>query len=586
MASPDSWGTGTTQISLSGYNYIDSLVYGYKWGGGLGSSVTVYYSFPAETGDSYWLPAADYGTGELYNFGGGLNATERTAAISALGKWANVAKITFTQTTDTSTNVGDIRFAWADLGAGSQAHAYYPGNYAEAGDVWLNMNLDIDWSDGWGAGGYPYLTLMHELGHALGLKHTFEASGISTAELPPAYDGYHFSIMSYTAWAEDPPNTSSGAYFQPTTPMLYDVAAIQYLYGKNMSYHSGNTTYTFSQNQTYFQTIWDGGGKDTIVWTGTTQSCEIDLRSGYWSGLGDDITFYNTIENGGTVSTNYNVTIAFGATIENATGGGVADLLEGNGVANILTGNGGNDTLNGYGGNDTLNGGVGGDIMKGNTGNDIYYVNATGDRVTELAGQGSDLVKSSISYALGLNVEKLTLTGTANLNATGNSLTNTLTGNSGANKLTGSGGNDVLIGGSGGDTLLGGIGNDTLRGGAANDTLTGGDGSDFFRFDTALSSNIDTITDFNYLNDTIQLDNAIFTRLGVGTLLSSNYRENLTGTAQDANDYILYETDTGRLYYDSNGNVTGGRSLIATLWDTGSTHPTGSEIGYTDFVVV
>ena len=462
---------------------------------------------------------------------------------------------------------------------GTGACLYFPGDYPEAGDVWLHRGAD--WSDGWGAGSYPYLTLMHKLGHALGLKHTFEASGISTAELPPAYDGYHFSIMSYTAYAGEP---GTNANFNPTTPMLYDIAAIQYLYGKNTAYHSGPNTYNFYQNHDYFQTIWDGGGKDTIKWNGSTQSCEIDLREGYWSDLGNSLTFTDAAS--GNISTPWNVTIAFGATIENATGGGVADILEGNGVANVLTGNGGNDTLNGYGGNDTLNGGVGGDIMRGGPGNDIYYVNATGDKVVKTSGNGSDLVKSGIVYALGNNVEKLTLTGTANLNATGNSLANTLTGNSGANKLTGSGGNDVLIGGSGGDTLLGGIGNDTLRGGAANDTLTGGDGSDFFRFDTALSSNIDTITDFNYLNDTIQLDNAIFTRLGLGTLSSGNYRENNTGAAQDANDYIIYEVDAGRLYYDYNGNAAGGRALVATLWDSATTHPGAAEISWNDFVVV
>lgn len=579
MATPSSNYVGYSPVSTSGVYYIDALIDSYKWGGEVGTGVTLPYSFPIEGSGSYWY--GDYSSDEMGYFGGGLNSTERTAAISALGKWANVANIKFTQYADNDSTVGEIRFAWWwDPTDSEQAHAYFPGYWPEAGDVWLNAYAE--WGDGWNPGAYPYLTLLHELGHALGLKHSFEDPN----PMPAEYDGYHFTIMSYTTWAEDPPNVSSSASFYPTTPMLDDIAAIQYLYGKNTSYNSGNTTYNFYQGQTYFQTIWDGGGKDTIKWNGSTQSCEIDLRSGYWSGLGNDINFYGTIEGGGTINSNYNVTIAFGTTIENATGGGVADLLEGNGVANILTGNGGNDTLNGYGGNDTLNGGVGGDTMRGGPGNDIYYLNATGDKVVETSGNGSDLVKSSIGYTLGNNVEKLTLTGSNAINGTGNSLANTLTGNAAGNKLYGLGGNDTLIGGGGADTLLGGIGNDLLRGGAANDTLTGGDGADKFRFDTALSSNVDRITDFSGVFDLIQLEKDVFTKLALGTLASGNYRENNTGAAQDANDYIIYEVDAGKLYYDSNGNAAGGRTLIATLWDGATTHPGAAEISWNDFVVV
>lgn len=568
MASPYSNYVGYSNVSLSGTYYIDALVEGVKWGGGLGTGVTLPYSFPSETGSSWW--DTGYGFGELNNFYGGPDATERAAAISALGKWANVANITFTQTTDTDTNVGEIRFAWTDEGVGEQAHAYYPGGTPEAGDVWLNISAT--WT-GWGAGQYPYLTLLHELGHALGLKHSFEDGTI----MPAAYDGYHFTIMSYTTWAEDPPNANSSASFYPTTPMIDDIAAIQYLYGKNTSYNSGNTTYTFNQGQTYFQTIWDGGGNDTIVWTGTTQSCEIDLRSGYWSGLGNDITFYNT--NSGTINTNYNVTIAFGAIIENATGGAVGDLLEGNNAANILTGNGGNDTLNGYGGNDTLNGGPGNDTMKGGPGNDIYLINSTGDKAVELSGQGSDLVKASISYTLGGYVEKLTLTGSNAINGTGNALANVLTGNAAANNLSGGGGNDTLKGNGGNDKLNGGLGNDTLFGGAGKDTLTGGGGKDFFVFNTTLGiSNIDTITDYSTADDTIRLENGIFTKLTtLGTLSTANFK---VGTsAGDNNDYIVYTKSTGELFYDADGSGAGAAIKFAVV-------TAGLSLNAAEFVVI
>ena len=157
-----------------------------------------------------------------------------------------------------------------------------------------------------------------------------------------------------------------------------------------------------------------------------------------------------------------------------------------------------------------------------------------------------------------------------------------ITGNSGANSLTGGAGNDTLIGGVGNDTLIGGVGNDSLISGAGNDTLTGGSGGDFFVLNAALSTttNRDTITDFVHVDgDQIQLENAIFTSLlAVGTLNADNFR---IGAALDANDYILYNTSTGVLSYDSNGSGVGGATQIALIG--ASTHAT---LTAADFLVI
>ena len=147
--------------------------------------------------------------------------------------------------------------------------------------------------------------------------------------------------------------------------------------------------------------------------------------------------------------------------------------LTGNEFANNIVGGAGKDTLSGGGGNDTLNGGVGVDTMAGGAGNDTYNVDNVGDVVNEAAGDGTDTVHTTVSYALaaGSEIEFLRVSGTAGLSLTGNEFANTLVGGNGA---------DTLIGGAGNDVLNSGAGNDLLTGGAGNDTMNGGAGSDVF----------------------------------------------------------------------------------------------------------
>jgi Ca2+-binding RTX toxin-like protein len=242
-----------------------------------------------------------------------------------------------------------------------------------------------------------------------------------------------------------------------------------------------------------------------------------------------------------------------------------------------LMGYGGDDTLVGGDGNDTLNGGAGDDEMRGGTGNDLYLVGSVLDTIVELAGEGIDTVNASVGFTLPAGVEHLGLTGTGKIPGTGNGLRNLLTGNGGGNLLRGVGGNDTLNGGAGGDTLVGGIGNDLLNGGTGNDTLNGGPGSDtlnggagldVFRFDSALSAttNRDLIQSFSGSDDVIALENAIFAVLAApGTLASGNFRASAGGSAADADDFILHDTDSGALFYDADGSGPGAAVQFATL---------------------
>ncbi len=241
----------------------------------------------------------------------------------------------------------------------------------------------------------------------------------------------------------------------------------------------------------------------------------------------------------------------------------------GNALANLLTGNAGNNVLNG---------GLGNDTMIGGAGNDTYMVDSAGDRVFEtttttsgIDAGGIDKVLSAVSFNLGSSagvqfVERLALTGTGNTSATGNALANLLTGNAGNNVLNGGLGNDTMIGGLGNDVLKGGLGNDMLNGGLGNDTMFGGTGNDTFIFNTALGAGIiDRISDFSVVDDTIRLDDLIFTELATGTLAAGPFAANTTGLAATLTDRIIYETDTGRLFYDQDGAGGDAGVQFATL---------------------
>ena len=174
-----------------------------------------------------------------------------------------------------------------------------------------------------------------------------------------------------------------------------------------------------------------------------------------------------------------------------AIGNELANKITANAGITSLFGQAGNDTLIGGGGNNGLDGGAGADVMVGGDGSDTYFVDDIGDKVGETGTKDSalDEVRSSVSYILGANVERLTLTGAGDLSGTGNALANTINGNAGNNAIDGAAGNDSMFGDFGNDLLLGGAGDDTLDGFFDDDLLMGGAGSDLLN----LAENSDTL---------------------------------------------------------------------------------------------
>jgi Ca2+-binding RTX toxin-like protein len=211
-------------------------------------------------------------------------------------------------------------------------------------------------------------------------------------------------------------------------------------------------------------------------------------------------------------------------------------------------------------GNDTLDGGTGADIMSGGQDSDVYLVDEVGDVVNENVGEGVDTIQSSVSYALGANLENLTLTGSANINGTGNEVDNTLIGNSGSNTLIGAAGNDVLESMGGNDTLIGGIGNDTYVIDAASNVIleNAAEGIDTVQSSVSytLGTNLEnlTLSGSDVLSGTgNSLDNVINGNYGDNTLIGGAGNDTLDGSY--GNDSMIGGVGNDIYFVDSTADV-------------------------------
>ncbi|QIL01965.1 hypothetical protein G7078_03620 [Sphingomonas sinipercae] len=323
---------------------IEALIWGYTW-----NTVNLTYSFPTSVSQYASDGDDEIGTFQV------LLPVQQDATRTILQYIASLTNLTFTEN---SSSPGSAMLRYARSDTPETAYAYSPGS-GNGGDSWYNASNGK--YDNPVVGNYAWATFIHETGHALGLKHGHESPA-----LDPTHDSLEYSIMTYRSFIG---GTVGGGYSNeqwgfPTTFMMYDIAALQRLYGADFGTNSGNTTYSWNANtgafmingavqatpggNRVFMTIWDGGGVDTYDFSNYTgdasQRMNIDLRPGEESlfsivqraNLGGTYAsgnVYNALQYNGDVR----------SLIENVIGTSGNDNITGNNVANVLRGNGGND---------------------------------------------------------------------------------------------------------------------------------------------------------------------------------------------------------------------------------------------------
>lgn len=621
--------------TTSGSAIVDAMLKGVKWDTSTVSQINFNFSatssyYPAGYNDGLTNPI-NMATFEVAT--ASVQATVRKVLLGTSGipsQFGSVANVTFAEVASTApqnfngaTTGADLTVGMADLTGGGRA--FQPGTGRRAGDVWFDGNpTNPNRFENILKGDNDWRVVIHEIGHAMGLRHPHEAEvgDLSQTVIPAAQDSMEFSVMTYRMYpnATDLGDTtypqSVETYGYAQSLMMYDIAALQAMYGANFgaAAKNGNTAYTFSSTtgemfidgvgqgvpgaNRLFLTIWDGGGVDTYNLSNYTTSVTIDLTPGSWSvtstaqlAILDEVTglkargnVYNALQFNGDAR----------SLIENAVGGSGADTLIGNSLGN------------------SLSGGAGADSMDGRGGNDFYTVDNAGDNVIELANGGQDTVAAYVNYSLASrpNVENIRAYGSAT-QITGHDGYNTLIGttSAAAQQLIGLGGpdyyyigaNDTIVeavgggtdyvyvdfsgyimaanvdhlimlgtaglsatgndianfflGNAGNNTMSGGLGNDRFYGFGGTDTFTGGGGFDNFVFNSAIGpATVDTITDFVVADDTNLLARGIFTAAGPAGYLAAAAFKNLASGVKDADDRIIYDGNTGALSYDADGS--------------------------------
>jgi uncharacterized protein YjbI with pentapeptide repeats len=350
---------------------IENLMSGYFWGS-VGSGIDLTYSFMS-TGSNF---AADYdGDGSTSdsevpdNIQNSSSIFQSTVA-DIFELYSSVSLLGFSEVAESGDTTGHIRIGTTSSEDSAFAYLPYtlPGQpVAVAGDVWLQSTNDsFNDTASLVDGTYWNNVTTHEIGHALGLAHTHEAETIgattygTNTQVGSVHNSLSYSVMAYPEYVGGAISLVSVAY-KPTTLMIDDIAALQYLYGVDTNTNSGDTTYTLSSFSddnldTIYASIWDAGGTDTFSWSDQSTIASINLNGGSFSCFGNITGVDDLALKGDNWSAGDGLLgIAYNSVIENAIGGSASDNVIGNGVANTLYGGAGSgvkDTLTGNGGAD------------------------------------------------------------------------------------------------------------------------------------------------------------------------------------------------------------------------------------------
>ena len=441
---------------------INGILSGSEW-----DSLNLTYSFPTSAS----LYGSSYGWNETKDHFAPLSIDQGAVTRQILKAISAVTDLTFTEAGGASAAQATLRVAKSD--APSPAWSYLPGNTPEGGDTWMGNSSGL--FDNPVRGNYAYYAFVHEILHAVGLKHGNETNGFGA--MTDAHDSMEYSVMTYRSYVgAEGLHVENETWGYAQTLMMDDIAALQHMYGADFSTNSTNSVYRWdpATGQSFingagqgapggnriFMTVWDGGGIDTYDFSNYGTGLTVDLGPGRWSTP----------------------------------------------AANQLA-------LLGPG----------------------HYARGTIANALQYHGDLRSLIE----------------------NAIGGAGSDTIRGNAVANSLKGGGGADRIYGLDGADRLAGGTG---------NDILTGGTGRDVIVFDSRPSktSNMDRITDFSVADDTIYVENAVFTKAGsAGKLSAAAFWKG--AKAHDASDRFVYDDASGRLYYDADGTGAAAQIQFAQL---------------------